>query len=491
MKAFENILKTLLFSKDINFWLKYRNYFKQIFVDVSIEYDKVLSLMEEHHLRFDVLPNEKTILSLLNTKGFEDGAKYVSNILNNTNIRLYDEIEQFVSFLEVSKTECLTEKSYKFISNVNEKYSTLKKTEKNLSSFVDDCLSDLVTLKDSLNSENKASEYLLFGNESVEFFKNEYKKILENKQKGNKNYYDVPFEIFKSVNIKPGDLYITGGYTSQGKSVYLRYLTYYYLITHGLNAIFFTLEMDAEVVWKLFHIMHANNKAIFPNTPRISYSSYKKGELTDEEDDFLHNVVVPDLGNSDKYGILKIYKPNKVRFTLDDLKIVVRETQLMMPVDVLSVDYLTLLNPLPENSKRSPQMEDFNQMIKEFKQLLLTNIDGKSNKTPLIGLTAAQISRQGYQECLKNQKNYNMSAFSSYNEIERSADVLMSILRDPELAKTNRVKLQFLKNRDGEVPFEGKDFICNVDQGGLILDAKEQSIENLNEMIQEFNELGV
>lgn len=487
MMYLDGILKNILISKNINFWLKYRNYFKHTFKGINENFDKVINLIELHHSRYDLVLNRDNIKPLLSVKGFEDCLKYVSSVIENNSLNLELSLDGFITFLEISKVSCLMDKSLNFVNDTTEKYSLLKKTENNLSSFIDERLFQLVELKDSLNEENKASEYLLYGDQGVESFKEEYKKLVEENEKGNKGYYNVPFEIFSQVNIKPGDLYITGGYTSHGKSVFLRYLTYHYVVNCGLNAVFFTLEMDVSVVKKSFAVMHANNKTIFPNTPKISYTKYKKGELSEEEEDFLHNVALPDLFQNESYGILKIYKSNKIRFNLDDLRIVLRETQLMMTVDILSVDYLSLLYPLSDSVKRSPQTDDYNQMIKEFKQLLLTNIDGKNNKYPLIGLTAAQISRQGFQECLKSQKQYSISAFAMFNEIERSADILQTVLRDPELAQTNRIKLQFLKNRDGEVPYEGRDFVCNVDLGGLILDAKEQQIENLNELLKEFD----
>ena len=487
MQYLESILKTILIKNKVDFWIKYRNNFKHTFEGVLEEYDKIIALLESYHIKYDTLPNKETLPGLLNLKGLEDANKYISKILESDEVELYLDYDYYLAFLENAKLACITNKTSKFVQDITEKYSTTKKTEIEINKYTENLFSDLVSLKDSIAPESKATQYLLYDSEGIESFKKQYFEIKENKEKGEKNYYPIPFEAFSSVMVKPGDLYITGGYTSQGKSVYLRYLSYYYLIHHARNIAFFTLEMDAETMRALFYIMHANNKIIFPNTPRISYDKFKKGELNEDEEDFFINSVVPDFCNNEAYGSLKLYKPNKIRFNLEDLRIVIREIQLVMPIDIIAIDYLTLMSPLSTNSNRTAQTDDYNQMIKEFKQLLLTNMDSTGKKYPLIGLTAAQISRQGYQECLKQNKVYNMAAFSMYNEVERSADLLMTILRDPELAKNEKVKLQFLKNRDGEVPFEGKEFICSVGYGGLVLDAKEQAIENLQQILTEFN----
>jgi hypothetical protein len=79
----------------------------------------------------------------------------------------------------------------------------------------------------------------------------------------------------------------------------------------------------------------------------------------------------------------------------------------------------------------------------------------------MICLTAAQISRKGLDEAMKRDGLYNLQAFSTYTEIERSADIALTALMTPEMRKAGQVKLQVLKNRDGAVPTE--PLTLNVD----------------------------
>lgn len=479
------LLKTLfLKSNDIEKWTIFRDKFKSIFLGVNPVFDKVINSIDQYFNNFSILPSNETILSYLSTKGIEDAYNYVSSILENDDIECISNNDLYFSYLETTKILILTYRVSNHIEKMHDKFSLTKKTEIPLLEFLEENFNELINLKDQVSPESQAAEFILYGQAGIDRFQKKYAEILERKNSGEELYYSIPFECFDDVSVKPGDLYVTGGYTSQGKSIYLRYLSYHYLVNHAKNVVFFTLEMDASVIEDYFHIMHSNNKRIFPNTPHISYTKYKKGNLDENELDFLQNVVVRDFCLNESYGFLKIYKPNKVRFSLEDLKAVIKTTQADMPVHILSVDYLTLMYPSLKGSAKA-QTEDYNQMIKEFKQVLLTNLDNSGHKAPIIGLTAAQISRQGYQECLKNSKVYNISAFSMFNEIERSADILMTILKDPELTKEGKVKLQFLKNRDGNIPLEGKEFLCNPDLGGIILDAKEQENIDLNEIIKE------
>jgi hypothetical protein len=45
-----------------------------------------------------------------------------------------------------------------------------------------------------------------------------------------------------------------------------------------------------------------------------------------------------------------------------------------------------------------------------------------------LGVTAHQISRHGFDACLKADKRYEIAAFTDYSEIEKSADHLFTCL---------------------------------------------------------------
>lgn len=476
------IIKSLIKSQDVDFWIMYRNQFKIALTDIDEVYDKTINFISKYFNNFDELPKEENIVSLLNIKGEVDSAQYIEKLLKNESISIILEKDKFILLLEESKAKTLINKVSFFIDELTNVVTTTEQTEKGYINLLDYIMLKHSALKSTIAPESKAVEYMLHESLGMDAFNKIYDEIMYKKNNADKIYLEMPFESFSDVGIKQGDLFINGGYTSNGKSVLLRYLSYYYAVYHSRNVLFMTLEMDADHVLSLFVIMHANNKNIFPNTPKISYTKYKKGNLTKEEEHFIKNVAAPDLTNNQNYGVLNVYKPNKTKFTLQDVKNVISEKQHDMPIDILAIDYLTLLHPVDGN--KSPSTEDYNQMIKEFKQLLLTNLNPKGNKYPLIGLTAAQISRQGYNECLKSNEHYNLSALYQYSELEKSADIVCTILRTPTHAKEKKVKLQFLKNRDGVIPIEPKELMLDVEYGGNILDVSALAELNVSEILK-------
>ncbi|MCP6720448.1 MAG: hypothetical protein KJI72_03995 [Patescibacteria group bacterium] len=85
------------------------------------------------------------------------------------------------------------------------------------------------------------------------------------------------------------------------------------------------------------------------------------------------------------------------------------------------------------------------------------------------GLTVfflSQFSRAAYQstknqgESNKDKRSkgeYDLTAFSEASEIEKAADICVSIYYDEEFKKTKEATMQLLKNRDGdtiEEPFK-------------------------------------
>jgi hypothetical protein len=215
------------------------------------------------------------------------------------------------------------------------------------------------------------------------------------------------------------------------------------------------MEMSRNETRTMFTLLHANDKERYPNTPMVPVMSYKEGTLTDEQEDFLNTVANWDLTKNPNFGSLLIEQPNKADFSLTDLAGRLRMIeQTMMPVQVLVIDYITHMNPVPIGRLAPVRNDDYNFMIHDLKRLCLTHRDRGGKSAPLICLTAAQISRKGLEEAMKRDGLYDLQAFSTYTEIERSADIALTSLMTPEMRKLGQLKLQVLKNRDGMVPTE-------------------------------------
>ena len=83
----------------------------------------------------------------------------------------------------------------------------------------------------------------------------------------------------------------------------------------------------------------------------------------------------------------------------------------------------------------------------------------------MLGITAHQISRHGFDACLKAEGHYEIAAFTDYSEIEKSADHLFTVLMTSDMKNINKMRLQHLKNRDGAVVSEPGDVYIDFVHG--------------------------
>ena len=136
------------------------------------------------------------------------------------------------------------------------------------------------------------------------------------------------------------------------------------------------------------------------------------------------------------------------------------------------------------NERSRPDRSDYNQMIKEYKNLLLTHKNVRGELAPLIGISPAQISRKGLLDCLKNDGIYTTDAFAEYSEIEKSADLLFTVLMTEEMKVLSQMRLQNLKGRDTGTYPDPITLSVDLEHGHGISTIKEQSQEEIISAIQ-------
>ena len=61
----------------------------------------------------------------------------------------------------------------------------------------------------------------------------------------------------------------------------------------------------------------------------------------------------------------------------------------------------------------------------------------------------SQINRQGKQKADKNHGRYTLNALAEFNELERGAQVAMTIYTNEEMKGSKEATVQILKNRNG------------------------------------------
>ena len=463
----KNILKTLIESPDLQKWSLYKSKFWSFFKERDPFYDQVLDFIGSFLDEMNVFPTYDGFRKELTTSNESTLLKYVEALEEDKTLEPIGDPSEFASYLSFRRKVFLETDLITTVSQFQNEYASMevKRTE-NVIEKMDELMFQLNAVKQKVeHDDSRGGSGLLFGDEAVEEFQEVYDKNKDRSKDSDAFYFDFGLSGFESIKFKAGDLVILGGFMSHGKSVWLRYLIYRLLVHYGQNCVFMSFEMSYEVVRILFQLLHANNKDIFPGTPLISYTKFKYGNLSAEEENFLFSVAAKDLAHNPDYGSLYIEQPSKSRYRLSDLEAKLREIEMFtMPIHAVGVDYLTLMYPL-ETDFGSPQRPDFNQMIKGFKSMALAHRNNAGKPSPFVVITPVQISRHGLDAAIKAELRYEVAAIREYSEVETSADVIITTLFTDEMRALSKFRLQNLKHRDGVLVQEPIEVFCNMDHG--------------------------
>lgn len=260
--------------------------------------------------------------------------------------------------------------------------------------------------------------------------------------------------------IKHTELVIVGAYTAQGKTTFSLNVLYRALYS-GWDSALFTLEMSLEEMQDMVYVLHTSNVERWAGTPYeklvglVEYNAVREGKLTTELRDF-YFAAMDDLETNEDYGRLYVVQPDKSTFTVEDVNVKCLEINSELQskgrkLEFIVIDYLRLMG-VEKSFRSAGEREDLNNIIKGIKRLLLTFNNGQG----LRGLTPHQIKREGYVRALANGGMYLLSDLSDTSEIEKSADVVITLFMDDAMRKSGVFKICCLKARRNMLfdPFE-------------------------------------
>ena len=450
----KHIARTLLLAPSDRKWINYQTQFQDYFAGRWPLFDQLIAFIADFFVAFGKCPPLSAYEIELTAANDEYLLKYIRAIAQDELVLIHHEDADFAAALRTVKNKLYQSELLAAMQGlegvITGRAAHLPAVQQGLNTM----LASLYTAQQRALGSDAADTSVLYGEKAQQELREHYETIKAKRLKGDL-YYTLPFATLAEVQIKQGDLIFVGAYTSQGKSLLLRALAYHFLTVYGLNVAFWSLEMSCDATRTMFALLHANNKERYPHTPVVPVGSYKEGTLDDAQEDFMVTISNWDLTTNANYGSMLIEQPNKADFSLGDLTGRLRMIeQTIMPVQVLVIDYITHMNPVPIDRLAPVRNDDYNFMIHDLKRLCLTYRDREGKSAPLICLTAAQISRKGYEEAMKRDGLFDLQAFSTYTEIERSADIALTSLMTPEMRNLGQLKLQVLKNRDGVVPTE-------------------------------------
>jgi len=245
---------------------------------------------------------------------------------------------------------------------------------------------------------------------------------------------------------------------------------------HG--SLYVSLEMPYSQVRRILYAIHSYNSKFTDVRLEMGlqrekhlnvglpYSKIRDGGLSEMEEFFLKEVVVPDFNNTaNEYGKIhiEVADPDKSDFTVLDLRASAERIHSKHPFKTIFIDHMGLMSPRKWNSSTT---ERLNEIFRDTKRLALSFKRGQG----IAVVALHQISRDGWRRAQEPKKKgkdaddtprgYDLSALSYANESERSSDVVTTTYVDDDLKAAGFVRFQNLKSRDNK-PFD--PFLAQVD----------------------------
>lgn len=440
-------------------------------------YESIISYFD----KYDKLPSSKYLIEHFTADKNEIGED-LEHILNDTELDISEDLVALVATqLKLNVKKVATEVSKSFGNKV--KSGGTEQLNDDLANLVE----ELVSLESALDVKEHKRGLLAVNPSDIKTVQpaERYKKKYRKRQ-ASESYYIGKFGIDKFDStlggINRSDMINILGFTNQGKSPFMRQLTYNFL-QQGLNCVFVTLEMSFDSIEDAFYILHANNYKRFGfKVPRITSNKMKQTNLDKKEEDYLFNTVIPDFTSAADMGSLYIIQPENDEYSLNDLFNDVRKIhKTVMPIDILILDYATLM--IPSKKVPSPDRDQINRMLRRLRMFALSFDKGRQ----LTILNAAQSNRNGFDHFLKNDNHlYDLSALSDYNSLERDATIILSIGQTPEDAAASQVRLQCLKSRESakflphSITFDGETGVYMTHTSTDV--SEEDALEMLDEL---------
>lgn len=461
----------------------FRDSFVRLDADIDPQFKPFLDIVEEYKLVSGKLPSINALL-LETQERVSD--KNLNEFIQAVAVKgsVQADTDMFISSCRNTEIAILSEKTNSFQRETGLLLNpAVTSNRKDMSTALATVSQKANILRDLVNREANSTASVTWGEDAIA---RKLRQLEEDKLRlKSKDYvsYDYGIDHFKdTVRILPGDLLIVGGFTSHGKSIELRRIAYHLQMHYTANVFFLTFESVDQIIEDLLLLRHAGNKKMFPNTPTISKKDFKDKTWTFAQESFFTEAVVSNYYTDESIGTLKIQYPGKSRYTLEDLRVDMMECERNeFPIHAVVIDYSTKMWPISSESKKQPDTSDYNLLFGELKQLGLNWRSANGEKRPIPVITAAQISRAGLKEAIKNENIYDEAAFSHYSEIERSADTLMTVMMTPDMKDQGQFRMQQVKGRNTGVQTEPVDLAIDL-QGsetvGQISGFSPQDVEN-------------
>lgn len=268
-------------------------------------------------------------------------------------------------------------------------------------------------------SDSTATDVLLEGESVVA----EYEKARE----GSSNLIFTHLRDVDAVarGFEPGDFVMVEGFTGDGKTMFCCNFAHNVACIEGRTVLYCTSETVAPRIRRRIFCRHSSDPRF---ETQIPYSDLKHGTLTEQQERVMHEVVKDlDAGRrSGKYGSIFVMSLTKGISSVQSVIRTVRQCSNNLALVV--IDYLALL---------AAERVDLVDIVRTCKGLAVSE--------QLVIVSPWQTSITAWEAAMK-AGSYRRASMSETSEAEKSADAVITLLRDPD--DVGRLLCKFTKLRD-------------------------------------------
>jgi len=245
-----------------------------------------------------------------------------------------------------------------------------------------------------------------------------YEAVMEMRRNGEVPGYLMPWATLNACcnGVRPGELWVFAGALKMGKTFIMTYLmSHFYRM--NLKVLFVSMEMRIERIAARFDAIHF----------RVPYEGILKGRLTQDDVDS-YTSQIKSLKCDDKSPHLAgtgcVSRPCDVELMMSEVK-----------PDIVIIDAIYRMKPNEGSSKQS-RWESMAAVIDELQKLAIRR------NIPIVCST--QFNRKQKKDATAGDTANIGLAY----EIPQNADMVLGILRPPDLRGQNRCLISMMEGRD-------------------------------------------
>ncbi len=267
-------------------------------------------------------------------------------------------------------------------------------------------------------------------------------------------------EMTYDISVPEHKSFVVNDVVSHNTTLALNYL-YNNTFLYNKNIFYCILEMPYKQLRRQIYVIHSSHgkfvtdwyaedkKRGIPEEDRyrgLSYRRVRDGDLN--EIDYKRLQLVAQDFKANRKGHPYVWRPQAGDYqkqpTIADIRRKAEMFHNKYGCDGIIIDHLALVRP---QHRSNDYYTSLNSVVVDARQLALNFSRGKT--VPVLGLF--HLNRQGKLRADKSDGHYDLSAISSSNEVDKSADVITYTYLNDELRRQGKFYLGCLKNRDNAI----------------------------------------